>query len=145
MAFRFEPLLELRKNRENLVQRELGRVHAHLQTQQEFLDSIDREENTTRLDYDRRIHKDMDINTRILFENYFSALKQKGNIQNMVLSEASAKREKKRQELAEAVKKRKTLDILKEKDFLLSRKRALKKETEQMDEAAISKWSRSTL
>lgn len=145
MAFRFEPLLELRKNRENLVQRELGRVHAHLQTQQEFLDSIGREENTTRLDYDRRIHKDMDINTRILFENYFSALKQKGNIQKMVLSEASAKREKKRQELAEAVKKRKTLDILKERDFLLSRKRALKKETEQMDEAAISKWSRSTL
>lgn len=145
MAFRFEPLLELRKNRENLVQRELGRVHAHLQTQQEFLDSIDREENTTRLDYDRRIHKDMDINTRILFENYFSALKQKVNIQKMVLSEASAKREKKRQELAEAVKKRKTLDILKERDFLLSRKRALKKETEQMDEAAISKWSRSTL
>ena len=145
MAFRFEPLLELRKNRENLVQRELGRVHAHVQTQQEFLDSIDREENTTRLDYDRRIHKDMDINTRILFENYFSALKQKGNIQKMVLSEASAKREKKLQELAEAVKKRETLDILKERDFLLSRKRALKKETEQMDEAAISKWSRSTL
>ncbi len=145
MAFRFEPLLELRKNRENLVQRELGMVHAHLQTQQEFLDSIDREENTTRLDYDRRIHKDMDINTRILFENYFSALKQKGNIQKMVLSEASANREKKRRELAEAVKKRKTLDILKERDFLLSRKRALKKETEQMDEAAISKWSRSAL
>jgi len=145
VAFRFEPLLELRKNRENLVQRELGRVHAHLQTQQEFLDSIDREENTTRLDYDRGIHKDMDINTRILFENYFSALKQKGNIQKIILSEASAKREKKRQELAEAVKKRKTLDILKERDFLLSRKRALKKETEQMDEAAISKWSRSTL
>lgn len=144
MAFRFEPLLELRKNRENLVQRELGRVHAHLQTQQEFLDTIDREENTTRLDYDRRLRQDMDMNTRILFENYFSALKQKGNIQKVVLSEASAKRETKRQELAEAVKKRKTLDILKERDFLLSRKRALKKETEQMDEAAISKWSRST-
>lgn len=144
MTFRFEPLLELRKNRENLVQRELGRVHAHLQTQQEFLDTLDREENTTRLDYDRRLRQDMDMNTRILFENYFSALKQKGNIQKVVLSEASAKRETKRQELAEAVKKRKTLDILKERDFLLSRKRALKKETEQMDEAAISKWSRST-
>lgn len=143
MAFRFEPLLELRKNRESLVQRELGTIHAHLQTQQEFLDTIEREENTSRLDYDRRLHKDMNISARILFENYFSALKQKGIIQKMVLSEASAKRDKKRQELAEAVKKRKTLDILKERDFLLSRKRALKKENEQMDEAAISKWSRS--
>ena len=145
MAFRFEPLLELKKNRENLVQRELGRVHAHLQTQEEFLDSIDRNVNTTRLDYDRRIHEDMDINTRILFENYFSALKQKGTVQKMVLAEASEKRDKKRQELAEAVKKRKTLDILKERDFLLSRKRAFKKETEQMDEAAIAKWRRSQL
>lgn len=144
MHFRFESLLKLRKNRESLVQKEFGIIQRHMLTQMERHDSLEQAENSGKREFDRRLNLGMDVNSRILFDNYFTGLKHQTAVQDTVVMEAECKLETKRKELGEAVKKRKTLDILKDRDFFLSRKRASKLETDYLDEAAAAHWRRTT-
>lgn len=113
-------------------------------TQMERHDSLEQAENSGKREFDRRLNLGMDVNSRILFDNYFTGLKHQTAVQNAVVMEAEGKLETKRKELGEAVKKRKTLDILKDRDFFLSRKRASKLETDYLDEAAAAHWRRTT-
>lgn len=62
--------------------------------------------------------------------------------QEKIISEINTKLEAKREEVVEAMRKRRTLEILKERDILKERKIRDKKETAIQDEIASNLWVR---
>ena len=64
-------------------------------------------------------------------------------IMEKIILEISTKLEAKREEVVEAMRKRRTMEILKERDILKERKIREKKETAILDEVASNLWGRN--
>ena len=62
--------------------------------------------------------------------------------QEKIISEINTKLEAKREEVVKAMQKRRTLEILKERDMLKERKIRERKETAILDEVASNLWVR---
>ena len=140
MQFRFEPILRINKNRENLLLKSLGEINSHLQTQEdrhEFMRQTARQSKET---LNARLREPTDINTLILYDNFLDGIRTQSDRQNKIISEVREKLEDKRKEVIEAGRKRRTMEILKEKDFLKYRKEMMKEETALMDEVASNMW-----
>ena len=63
--------------------------------------------------------------------------------QRKIISEINTKLEAKREEVVEAMRKRRTIEILKERDMLKERKVRERKETAILDEVASNLWMRN--
>ena len=63
--------------------------------------------------------------------------------QSKIISEINTKLEAKREEVVEAMRKRRTMEILKERDMLKERKVRERKETAILDEVASNLWMRN--
>ena len=140
MQFRFESILRINKNRENLLLKSLGEINSHLQTQEdrhEFMRQTARQSKET---LNARLREPTDINTLILYDNFLEGIRTQSDRQNKIISEVREKLEDKRKEVIEAGRKRRTMEILKEKDFLKYRKEMMKEETALMDEVASNIW-----
>lgn len=88
----------------------------------------------------QRMKKDLKIDTYILYDNFFHGVElQKGRHQK-IISEIGERAEAKRKELVEARRKRRTMEILKERDLKLYKKKREKIEVALMDENASSQW-----
>ena len=71
MKFRFETLLKVHKNRENLLQKQLGDILTHKQKQQSRQDFLkDARKNEIKL-VNQRMTKDTRINTYVLYNKFF--------------------------------------------------------------------------
>ena len=141
MKFRFETLLKVHKNRENLLQKELGDILAHKQTQQNRQDLLkDARKNEIKL-VNQRMTKDTSINTYVLYNKFFDGNYLQNNRQETIISEIDTRAEAKREELVEASRKRRTMEILKDRDLEQYRSKLAKLETESMDEIASNHWS----
>ncbi len=140
MKFRFETLLKIRKNREDVLVRELGMIENHLQNQKkrlQFMQDIaeDRKKEMTRI-----MDQPLNIDKLVLYDNFFSGVSNEEKRQNQVIGEIEEKFQKKRAEVIEAMRKRRTLEILKEKDAGKQRKAQQKKEIEIQDETGANIW-----
>ena len=83
MKFRFESLLQVRKNKENLLQKELGDILAHKQAQQnrqEFMQNT-RNNNLKQINY--RMTQDLNVDTYVLYNNFFNG-KELGETESRV-------------------------------------------------------------
>ena len=141
MKFRFETLLKVHKNRENLLQKELGEILAHKQKQQNRQDFLkDARKNEIKL-VNQRMTKDTSINTYVLYNKFFDGNYLQNNRQETIISEIDTRAEAKREELVEASRKRRTMEILKDRDLEQYRSKLAKLETESMDEIASNHWS----
>ena len=141
MKFRFETLLKVHKNRENLLQKQLGDILAHKQKQQSRQDLLkDARKNEIKL-VNRRMTKDTSINTYVLYNKFFEGNYLQNNRQETIISEIDTRAEAKREELVEASRKRRTMEILKDRDLEQYRSKLAKMETESMDEIASNHWS----
>ena len=141
MKFRFETLLKVHKNRENLLQKQLGDIFAHKQTQQTRQDlSKDARKNGIK-QVNQRMIKDTSINTYVLYNKFFDGNYLQNNRQETIISEIDTRAEAKREELVEASRKRRTMEILKDRDLEQYRSKLAKMETESMDEIASNHWS----
>ena len=141
MKFRFETLLKVHKNRENLLQKQLGDILAHKQKQQSRQDLLkDARKNEIKL-VNRRMTKDTSINTYVLYNKFFEGNYLQNNRQETIISEIDTRAEAKREELVEASRKRRTMEILKNRDLEQYRSKLAKMETESMDEIASNYWS----
>ena len=141
MRFRFEALLQIHKNKENLLQKQLGDILAHKQTQQnrkDFLKSA--RKNEIKL-VNQRMTKDTSINIYVLYNKFFDGNYLQNNRQETIISEIDTRAEAKREELVEASRKRRTMEILKDRDLEQYRSKLAKMETESMDEIASNHWS----
>ena len=141
MKFRFETLLKVHKNRENLLQKQLGDILAHKQKQQSRQDLLkDARKNEIKL-VNQQMTKDTSINTYILYNKFFDSNYLQNNRQETIISEIDTRAEAKREELVEASRKRRTMEILKDRDLEQYRSKLTKMETESMDEIASNHWS----
>ena len=141
MKFRFETLLKVHKNRENLLQKELGEILAHKQKQQNRQDFLKDARKNEIKQVNQRMIKDTSINTYVLYNKFFDGNYLQNNRQETIISEIDTRAEAKREELVEASRKRRTMEILKDRDLEQYRSKLAKMETESMDEIASNHWS----
>ena len=141
MKFRFETLLKVHKNRENLLQKELGEILAHKQKQQNRQDFLKDARKNEIKQVNQRMIKETSINTYVLYNKFFDGNYLQNNRQETIISEIDTRAEAKREELVEASRKRRTMEILKDRDLEQYRSKLAKMETESMDEIASNHWS----
>ena len=122
------------------MQKELGDILAHKQAQQnrqEFMQNT-RNNNLKQINY--RMTQDLNVDTYVLYNNFFSGNYLQKERQRIIISEIDVRANLKRQELVEIRRKRRTMEILKERDLKTYREKLAKIETEMMDEIASNHW-----
>ncbi len=140
MKFRFETLLQIHKNRENLLQKELGDILAHKQNQQSRQDSLMNIRENEIKQVNQRMTQNPSINTYVFYDMFFEGNHMQNSRQKKIISEIDVRAETKRSELVEASRKRRTMEILKERDLRQYKTKLAKIETETMDEVASNYW-----
>ncbi len=78
----------------------------------------------------------------IIYDNFFRGTQTQKNRQDTIISEINIKLEAKREEVVEAMQKRKTLEILKKRNKRKERKLRRKKDLIIQDENAANLWGR---
>ncbi len=141
MRFRFEALLQIHKNKENLLQKELGVILTHKQTQQNRQDFLKNTRAKKINQVNQRMTQETTIDTHFLYDMFFKGNSIQNNRQKKIISEINTRTEAKREELVEASRKRRTMEILKDRDLEQYRSKLAKMETESMDEIASNHWS----
>ena len=143
MSFRFDIILRLNKNKENLLQKDMGRINSLYQQQQDRKQFVQDATEKSRNELNQRKRSNVGVETMILYDNFFQGARTQGERQEKIILEISTKLEAKREEVVEAMRKRRTMEILKERDILKERKIREKKETAILDEVASNLWGRN--
>jgi len=84
------------------------------------------------------------VDTMMLYDNFFKGTQIQEERQDKIISEITTKLEAKREEVVEAMRKRRTLEILKERNRLKELKIRERKETAILDEVASNLWIRNS-
>ena len=140
MTFRFESLLRLRKNAENLEQRAMAEMQNHLYARQNELQDLKSSDTKNKDELQTRLQQTIPGRTLGLYDRYFQSLGIRSGLQKQIISETAEKVETKRLELVEAMKKRRVLEILKDREILKKKRKVLKDEIALMDEIASTRW-----
>ncbi len=140
MTFRFESLLRLRKNAENLEQRAMAEMQNHLYARQNELQDLNSSDTKNKDELQTLLQQTIPGRTLGLYDRYFQSLGIRSGLQKQIISETAEKVETKRLELVEAMKKRRVLEILKDREILKKKRKALKDEIALMDEIASTRW-----
>ena len=143
MSFRFDIILRLNKNKENLLQKDMGRINSLYQQQQDRKQFVQDATEKSRNELNQRKRSNVGVETMILYDNFFQGTRAQGERQDKIISEISTRLEAKREEVVEAMHKRRTLEILKERVILKERKIRERKETAILDEMASNLWGRN--
>jgi flagellar export protein FliJ len=130
----------LNKNKENLLQKDMGRINSLYQQQQDRKQFVQDATEKSRNELNQRKRSNVGLETMILYDNFFQGTRAQGERQDKIISEISTRLEAKREEMVEAMRKRRTLEILKERDILKERKIRERKETAILDEMASNLW-----
>ena len=143
MSFRFDIILRLNKNKEDLLKRDMGQINALYQRQQDQKQFLQDTTEKSRNELNQRKRSNVGVETMILYDNFFQGTRAQGERQDKIISEISTRLEAKREEMVEAMRKRRTLEILKERDILKERKIRERKETAILDEVTSNLWGRN--
>ena len=140
MSFRFDTILRLNKNKEDLLKRDMGQINALYQRQQDQKQFMQDTTEQSKNELNQKKRSNVGVETVILYDNFFQGTRIQGERQDKIISEISTRLEAKREEVVEAMRKRRTLEILKERDILKERKIRERKETAILDEMASNLW-----
>ena len=140
MTFRFETLLRLRKNTENLEQRAMAEMQNHLYARQNEMQAFKSSGEKNEEELQNRLRQSIPGKTLGLYDNYFRSLGIRTTIYEKLISETGEKVEAKRLDLVEAMKKRRVMEILKDRDLLKKRRKVIKEEIAFLDEIASARW-----
>ena len=143
MSFRFDIILRLNKNKEDLLKRDMGQINALYQRQQDQKQFLQDTTEKSRNELNQRKRSNVGVETMILYDNFFQGTRTQGERQEKIILEISTKLEAKREEVVEAMRKRRTLETLKERVILKERKIRERKETAILDEMASNLWGRN--
>jgi flagellar protein FliJ len=142
LSFRFDMILRLNKNKENLLQRDMGQINALYQRQQDQKQFMQDTTEKSKEELNQRKRSNASVETMALYDNFFQGIRTQGVRQEKIISEINTKLEAKREEVVEAMRRRRTLEILKERDMLKEKKIREKKEMAILDEVASNLWAR---
>ena len=143
MSFRFETILRLNKKKEDLLQRGMGQINVHYQRQKDQQQFMQDATAVSKDELNQKKRSGVSVETMILYDNFARGTQTHVEKQNKIISEINTKLEAKREEVVEAMRKRRTMEILKERDMLKERKVRERKETAILDEVASNLWMRN--
>ena len=143
MSFRFETILRLNKKKEDLLQKGMGQINVHYQRQKDQQQFIQDATSASKDELSQKKRSDISVETMILYDNFARGTQTHVEKQSKIISEINTKLEAKREEVVEAMRKRRTIEILKERDMLKERKVRERKETAILDEVASNLWMRN--
>ncbi|MEC7785372.1 MAG: flagellar FliJ family protein [Nitrospinota bacterium] len=143
MSFRFETILRLNKNKEELLQKDMGQINALIQQQKDSKNFIHEVMENKKHELNQKKRTNVNLETMILYDNFFQGTDIHKKRQDTIISEITVKMEEKREEVIDAMRKRKTLEILKEHHILKKRKLQKKKDLSTQDEIASNLWERN--
>ena len=142
MSFRFETILRLNKSKEDLLQKDMGQINTLIQQQKDSQNFINEVMENKKYELNQKKRENIDLETMILYDSFFCGTEIHKKRQDTIISEITVKMEEKREEVMEAMKKRRTLEILKDRYLLKTRKLQEKKNTAVQDEIASNLWGR---
>ena len=142
MSFRFETILRLNKKKEDLLQRDMGQINVHYQRQKDQQQFMQDATVASKDELNEKKRSGVSVETMILYDNFSRGTRTQVEKQSKIISEINTKLEAKREEVVEAMRKRRTMEILKERDMLKERKVRERKETAILDEVASNLWMR---
>ena len=139
--FNLESLLNYRRYQEELLQKELADSKTELVRREQKLHQLKQDWRKCSLDLHQLQKKGGTVSGLILYFAYLDRLSLDIDHQKQQVVKARKQFDRKRHELLEIVKKRKTLEKLKEKGFLDYTQKMLKNEQNLMDEAAATRFN----
>lgn len=142
MSFRFETILRLNKKKEDLLQRDMGQINVHYQRQKDQEQFMQDATEASKDELNQKKRSGVSVETMMLYDNFARGTRTQVEKQGKIISEINTKLEAKREEVVEAMRKRRTMEILKERDMLKERKVRERKETAILDEVASNLWMR---
>ena len=142
MAFKLETLLKMRINSENALKKEFSEIQNHLISQQKRLQFMEKVTNKTKNNWNEAMSRQVDPSMLEVYNQFFEGIETQKNLQQKIISEVVEKANAKRTILSGAMQKRKTLEILKEKQIREEKERLFKMETAMLDEIATLQWNR---
>jgi len=143
LSFRFETILRLNKKKEDLLQKDMGQINVHHQRQQDRQQFMQDATETSKDELNQKKRSGVSVETMILYDNFARGTRTQIEKQGKIIFEINAKLVAKREEVVEAMRKRRTMEILKERDMLKERKVRERKETAILDEVASNLWMRN--
>ena len=141
--FKLESVLQHRKHIEEKYQRELAETLHALEVENETLARLKLSRDQIKSNLEQRLTEDINAAEMLHFNKYLDRLSFDISIQKKRVVEAEEKLEQKRLELTEAVKRRKIMDKLKDKDLATEFERIQKTEQNFMNEIAVNRHLRS--
>jgi flagellar protein FliJ len=142
LSFRFEAILKLNINKEDLLQRDIGKINTMIQKQKDSQNFMQEVTENKKEELNQKKRQNIDVGTMILYDNFFRGTQIQKTRQDTIISEINVKLEAKREEVVEAMRKRKTLEILKDRNKTKERKLKEKKDIAIQDENASNLWGR---
>jgi flagellar FliJ protein len=140
--FRLETVLQHRRRIEEDCQRKLAAALADLEIEKRGLAGIENSRDRGREEYQQKLKSNMTASEMLLYQRYLDRLAFDIADQKSKVATAAQLVEKRRTELVAALKKRKVLDKLKEKQMTAAAKKGLKQEQDFMNEMAVIRHAR---
>ena len=139
--FKLQSVLDLKVQMEDNKKNEFGSAVQKLEYEKKVLENIKHEKEKNIDVFGNELKNKAKVSTIRQINNYICLLGQKIEVQKENVNKASDIVDKKREELLEAVKERKIMDKLKEKEYCLFLKQELKEEQTIIDEIISFKHS----
>ena len=139
--FKLQSVLDLKIQMEDNKKNEFGSAVKKLENEKKLLENIKLEKEENINAFSNELKNKAKVWTLRQINGYISLLEQKIEVQKENVNKASDIVDKKREELLEAVKERKIMDKLKEKEYCLFLKQELKEEQKIIDEIISFKHS----
>jgi flagellar FliJ protein len=140
MKFRFETVLKVHKEKEDQIKKELGIINTHIQNQTDRLRFMENIADEKKEELNQTLGQDMNIDKLILYNNFFTGVKLEKTRQEQVIQEVTEKLNLKKQDLVQSMMKRRTMEILKERELSALKKKQQKTEIALNDETGSNQW-----
>ena len=134
--FNLEPLLNHRRYQEEVLQKELAALKRGLSAEERTLKALRKKKRKFLVQFQKKQKDGRPAAEIKLYFDFVDHLSKEIEIQHQKVKEAERMFNSKRQDLIATMKKRKTLDRLKEKGWQTHQQDQLKKERSRMDEVA---------
>jgi flagellar FliJ protein len=140
--FKLESLLQHRKRIEETYQRQLAEIRLVLQEEKDVLARLNSNRDRIKLNLEQRLTEDINAAEMLHFNKYLDRLSLDISLQKKRVAEVEENLKNKRLKLTEAVKRRKIMDKLKDKQLAAECEKIEKNEQNFMNEIAINRHLR---
>ncbi len=142
--FTLEALLNHRLHHEEIIQKELAVCGCEVRDEKKMLTRIQQDKEKAVAEIHQKQLRGIAISEHILYANFLEGLARNMVVQQEKVKESENKYAQKRDDLIEAVKKRKTIENLREKGLTAFSRKMLKLDQDFLDEVGICRFHNET-